>query len=137
MLKTIIILFGAFSFIYFFIEVFCSYLLSKKLKEFLKFLIMLPFGGIVGIITFAIYYLLHKYLPFVVLMLFGCIIITGLELLGGYLLNIKLKLNIWDYSNSKIKNIPLNFLGQIDLYHSIGWFFITIPIFLLGIYLCK
>jgi uncharacterized membrane protein len=71
-------------------------------------------------------------------MFFGMILITSLELLGGYLLNIKLKLKIWKY-DSKIKLfdkiIPLNILGQIDIYHSIAWFFITIPLFLLGSYI--
>ncbi|MBR2166928.1 MAG: hypothetical protein IJ920_01115 [Paludibacteraceae bacterium] len=36
----------------------------------------------------------------------GAILITAVELISGFVLNIMLKLNIWDYSN-----MPLNFLG--------------------------
>lgn len=54
----------------------------------------------------------------------GMIIIDSLELGGGLILNKVLKLNIWDYSNSKF-----NLLGQIDLIHSLGWLAITIPIY--------
>lgn len=51
----------------------------------------------------------------------GAFIITLSELIAGLILNIYLELNIWDYSD-----IALNFLGQISLPYSVGWFFISI-----------
>ena len=49
------------------------------------------------------------------------IIVTFLEFISGYILNIKMGLNIWDYSN-----LPLNFMGQVSLLFSVFWFFISI-----------
>lgn len=48
--------------------------------------------------------------------LLGAMIITLSELITGYIVNIKLGLNVWDYSN-----LPLNFAGQICLYYSLLW----------------
>lgn len=60
----------------------------------------------------------------------GSIIITSIELGFGYLLFYVLKIKkFWDYSNSKInivnKEIKLNFLGLIDIWHSLAWILIT------------
>ena len=52
--------------------------------------------------------------------LIGATAITLMELISGIVLNIWLGFNIWDYSESSI-----NFLGQIDLLHSICWILIT------------
>lgn len=54
-------------------------------------------------------------------MLIGSGIITILEFISGYILNIKLGWHIWDYSN-----VPFNILGQICLPFSIVWFFISL-----------
>jgi uncharacterized membrane protein len=54
----------------------------------------------------------------------GCVMITIIELVVGYILNIRLKFHIWDYSH-----YPINFLGQISLLRSIGWFFICPLVF--------
>lgn len=48
------------------------------------------------------------------------IIITCLEYLTGAIVNIGLGLNVWDYSN-----LPLNIHGQICLYFSFVWFFVS------------
>jgi uncharacterized membrane protein len=50
----------------------------------------------------------------------GCII-TSLELITGYIVNILLEWNVWDYSNE-----PFNFLGQICLSHSIYWVLLSL-----------
>lgn len=107
---------------------------------------MVPFGGICAVIINLFYQIpiIHdKVMVFPIVMIFGMIVITALEFWGGYLLNIKLKLNIWNY-DTKIKlfgkEIPLNYKGQICLYHSIGWFFITYPICKFSdilLFLCK
>ncbi len=53
--------------------------------------------------------------------LIGSLIITVSELAAGLLLNLWLKLDVWDYSH-----MPLNFLGQICLPFSIAWIFVSI-----------
>lgn len=64
--------------------------------------------------------------PLPVQMLIGAAIITVLELLTGWIVNIKLGWHVWDYSR-----VPLNFYAQICLPASIGWFFLSA----VGIYL--
>lgn len=83
-------------------------------------------GGVSATIIYLFYLIPYmNKLPIIVMMVIGGLVITLVELGFGLLLNKKLKLNIWDYSNSKIGKIPVNFLGQIDIYHSIGWIGIT------------
>ena len=53
----------------------------------------------------------------------GGTIITLFELLCGLILNLKLKLNIWDYSNRR-----LNIKGQICLLFSLLWMLLCLPI---------
>lgn len=48
--------------------------------------------------------------------LIGGGIITALEMIFGIVLNIYLKLNIWDYSS-----LPLNFMGQVCIPFSMIW----------------
>ena len=51
----------------------------------------------------------------------SALLVTMLEFISGYILNIKMNLNIWDYSNMKF-----NFMGQICLLFSMFWFFLSI-----------
>ena len=53
----------------------------------------------------------------------GTFLILLIEYIAGYILNIKLGLNIWDYSD-----LPLNINGQICLPFAILWFLLTILI---------
>lgn len=53
-------------------------------------------------------------------MLLGSFFITLLELVCGYIVNIRLKMNIWDYSN-----MPYNIMGQICLKYTILWFVLS------------
>ena len=50
----------------------------------------------------------------------GSIIITFLEYFSGMILNVKLGLGIWDYSM-----LPWNVDGQVCLYFSILWIFVS------------
>lgn len=50
----------------------------------------------------------------------GSVVITTLEFITGYIVNIKLSWNVWDYSD-----IPLNILGQICLPFSLLWLFLS------------
>lgn len=54
------------------------------------------------------------------------LLITTAELLVGYILNIKLHLHIWDYSD-----LPFNFIGQICVPYTILWYFLSIPAIIL------
>jgi len=50
----------------------------------------------------------------------GAAIITALEFLCGLILNIWLQIGVWDYSH-----LPLNVMGQICLWFTIIWFFLS------------
>ncbi len=60
----------------------------------------------------------------------GSSIITILELIVGCILNIWLKLGIWDYSQ-----MPFNILGQVCLLFSVFWVFLSIGAIILDDYL--
>lgn len=47
-------------------------------------------------------------------------IITTLEYITGIIVNIIMRLNVWDYSS-----LPLNLSGQICLIFSIAWYFLS------------
>ena len=81
---------------------------------------MFILGGICFIALGLINEIVPWEMPLTVQMLIGCVIITILEFISGCILNLWLKLNIWDYSN-----LPLNLLGQICLPFSILWYFIS------------
>lgn len=53
-------------------------------------------------------------------MLIGSVIVTAMEFIFGYIINIKLEWHVWDYSA-----LPLNIMGQICLPFSVIWFFIS------------
>ncbi len=67
-----------------------------------------------------------KMMPLPVKCLAGSAIITGVEFGIGILVNLILKLNVWDYSS-----IPFNILGQICVPFSFLWYVLTIPALLL------
>jgi len=52
----------------------------------------------------------------------GSAIITFVEFATGILVNVVLKLNVWDYSQ-----LPMNFMGQICVPFSLLWSILTIP----------
>ncbi len=52
----------------------------------------------------------------------GMLVITAVEFITGYIVNIKLGRNVWDYSCEKY-----NLYGQICLRFSLIWAAITIP----------
>ncbi|NLJ30859.1 MAG: hypothetical protein GX424_04540 [Clostridiales bacterium] len=63
-----------------------------------------------------------KYRPLELRCFAGSGIITSVEFTIGVLVNLILKMNVWDYSQ-----LPLNILGQICVPFSILWFAATIP----------
>ena len=121
-------------------------------KVFLKHLLLFLIGGccyfgieilargyshwtmvVVGGICFVLIGLLNEKtenIPFVKQMVYSAILITIIELISGCILNLWLKLDIWDYSDN-----PFNLLGQICLSHTIYWFFLSAVGILLDDYL--
>lgn len=77
-------------------------------------------GGLCFIICGLYNEVLSWDVPLVLQMLLGSATITILEFITGVIVNIILKLNIWDYSN-----MPFNLLGQICLPFCIAWFFLS------------
>ena len=81
---------------------------------------MLFLGGI----CFSLIYLCEKGLPTRSVLLRSVIyalLITGLEFISGIILNIVLKLDVWNYVG-----IPFNILGQICLPYSLLWFVVAL-----------
>ena len=76
-------------------------------------------GGLCGLLIGLINEITPK-MPVLLQMLLGSVIVTFIEFVTGYILNIKLGLHIWDYSN-----LRFNILGQVSLLFSILWFFLS------------
>ncbi len=79
---------------------------------------------IVGGLCFIIIGLLNEYytwdIEFPLQMLYGCIVITLLEFISGYIVNIQLHWNVWDYHDRF-----MNLYGQICLYNSCLWYLLS------------
>ena len=79
---------------------------------------------IVGGLCFVIIGLLNEWytwdMPFLLQMFIGAFVITGMELISGYIVNIKLGWNVWDYTGRF-----MNFYGQICLKNSCYWFILS------------
>ena len=76
-------------------------------------------GGIVIILVGLINEVTRKDLPLIIQAPMASIIITLLEYWAGYILNIQLGMNIWDY-------LPFNVDGQVCLYYSLLWMILGI-----------
>jgi uncharacterized membrane protein len=89
---------------------------------------------ICGGLCFVIIGLLNetKYfkIPLFLKMFISSIIITVLELITGLIVNVWLKLEVWDYSS-----LPFNFMGQICILYTALWFFLSLPAIFLNVYL--
>lgn len=85
-----------------------------------------PVMAICGAICYYFVYQLCRTYPHVPMLwraLLGAVFITLIELFTGCLCNLGLGMAIWDYSN-----LPYQFLGQICLGYSLGWFLLCIPL---------
>lgn len=89
---------------------------------------------ICGGLAFVIIGLLNEWYNEGMLFQHQCLVgagtITALEFLFGYIFNIKLGLNIWDYSGNKF-----NLYGQICLSHCIYWVILSAVAILLDDYI--
>lgn len=78
----------------------------------------------VGGLCFVLIGKINEYIsweaPVYIQSILGSIIITTIEFISGCILNIWLRLGVWDYSN-----IPFNLFGQICLPFSVLWIFVS------------
>lgn len=79
-------------------------------------------GGLCFILLGGINNYLNYDMPVIYQMLASSFIITTLEFISGCIVNLWLKLGVWDYSR-----LPMNFLGQVCLLFMIIWFFLSLP----------
>lgn len=84
--------------------------------------------GICGGVCFMWFYRFEKrnqHISLFIKCLAGSILITSVEFFAGIIINIFLKLNVWDYSDQ-----PFNLMGQVCLRYSIYWLILSSPVFL-------
>ncbi|MBQ3124198.1 MAG: hypothetical protein IJC09_02085 [Clostridia bacterium] len=60
-------------------------------------------------------------IPLLLQMLISAVIITGLEFVTGYIVNIRMGLDVWDYYD-----MPYNIMGQVCLLYTVLWFFLSL-----------
>jgi uncharacterized membrane protein len=84
-----------------------------------------PAMYLVGGVCFVLVGLLNEWFKFEMSLLLqgviATVVILAVEFTAGVILNIWLKLGIWDYSN-----LPCNLLGQICLYYAGAWYVLSI-----------
>lgn len=124
-----------------------------RIKNVIKMVVLLLIGGttyfgiemlwrghshwtmaLVGGICFVLIGAINEYLPWELGMVqqafTGAGIVTCVELIAGLILNIWLKLGIWDYSN-----MPLNLWGQICLPFFFAWVVLSVIAIVIDDYL--
>lgn len=81
--------------------------------------------GILGGLTMVVIHILNDQrregMNFVLQIGISALFITAIEFLAGEILNVWLKMNIWDYSE-----VPLNYDGQICLPFVIFWIILSV-----------
>lgn len=82
---------------------------------------MIICGGLAIILCGSLNQLTHFKLSLIMQMILSTFIITGLEFITGYIVNIRLQLGVWDYSD-----MPYNLYGQICLSFSCIWLLLSL-----------
>ena len=85
--------------------------------------------GIIGGVAFLLLFLVFTRIGNERLLLKGVVgaaIITSVEFLGGAVVNVRLKWNVWDYSM-----LPLNLYGQVCILFSGLWFLLSMLVALI------
>ena len=107
------LLFSVYGFIYFVIE--CIY--KGKISDWRMFVL----AGFIGVVIGLVNNLFSYDTDFILQCLFGALVATLSEAIGGYYWNIECGLHIWDYSS-----LPLSFVGvQVNFFFSIIWMFLS------------
>lgn len=123
---------------------YCQHFTLRRMRKIIKPFILIVIGGLVytsiemlyrgrshwtmflvGGLAFYLIGCINEYIqwdmPLYKQMSIGMLIITCLEFITGFIVNIILKWNVWDYSN-----VPFNVLGQICLPFCIIWYFLSL-----------
>lgn len=87
---------------------------------------MIICGGLAFIFCGILNQLTHFKMSIITQMILSMLIITSLEFITGYIVNIRLHWNVWDYSG-----LPYNFYGQICLAYSLIWLILSLAIIFL------
>ena len=79
-------------------------------------------GGVCFVLLYGIF---SRYpaMPILLRSLIGATVITAVEFLAGTLVNIRLRLAVWDYSA-----MPYNLYGQVCPQYFFLWFLLCFPI---------
>ncbi len=81
--------------------------------------------GIAGGLSFLLMYLIHNRMVKVHIIwraLLCALAVTLIEFVTGYIVNIRLGWDVWDYSKR-----GYNLMGQICPLYSLFWFFLSVP----------
>ncbi len=79
-------------------------------------------GGVCGLLLETVCNGIFYPLPLFFRCLFGALIITGVEFSFGCIVNLKMGLNVWDYSTQKG-----HILGQICPFYTALWAVVSLP----------
>lgn len=101
---------------YIFIEIIWRWLVNSSPTHWSMFIL----GGLSFLIIGEINEYLSWDTPFYIQCLIGTTIVLIFEFIFGCIVNIWLKLNVWDYSRQ-----PLNILGQICVSFAFLWYILT------------
>ena len=92
---------------------------------------MIATGGFCFLVLFRLFGKIRKIRNFYKCVI-GSMLITCVEFAVGCVVNLKLRLNVWDYSA-----MPFNILGQICPVYSILWGMLTFPVVLICDFISK
>ena len=82
---------------------------------------MIICGGLAFVLCGALNQIAHFRISLITQRLCSALIITALEFITGYIVNIKLGWDVWDYSG-----MPYNLYGQICLAYSLIWLVLSL-----------
>ncbi|MBQ7654465.1 MAG: hypothetical protein IJS17_05275 [Clostridia bacterium] len=92
---------------------------------------MLLLGGIVFSALYFLDVLMQK-TNYILKCLAGSAVISSMEFVCGYVVNIRLKMQVWDYSG-----IRFNLLGQVCPKYAAVWFMLCVPAFVISSFIRK
>ena len=98
-----------------------SYVMIELLYRGYSHWTMFLVGGLAFFLIGCINEYIEWHMPLYQQMFIGMLIITALEFITGYIVNVKLGWNVWDYSN-----LPLNIMGQICIPFCLIWYFLSV-----------
>lgn len=78
-------------------------------------------GGVSLVLLYGVF-THYPELPLIVKCVLGACIITAVEFIAGALVNVRMRLAVWDYSR-----LPYNLYGQICLRYSALWLLLCVP----------